>query len=224
MIKASLLNGVLVLKGLSEKEMEDVGRSLIPVNLDKGGYLFYRKDQGSEIYFLARGSLQITIDNDDNKEIVVYVIGQGDIVGEMSLFSHSQRSATVVALDKCLLYRIGGEKFLELMTLYPAIGVNMARILIDRLNEANAIIERLGTMDGAERVSNFIRSLAVKSGEPFGEQYRIRKKPTHRNISQRLGVSEKTVYRAMHLLIDERMVEIRDGSLFVDKSFVKKDD
>ncbi|MDH5478413.1 MAG: Crp/Fnr family transcriptional regulator [Nitrospinota bacterium] len=224
MIKIGSLKSLWVLKGLSDSEIEDVGRNLAPVSLEKGAYLFYRNDQSSGIYFLSRGSLQITIDNDENKEIIVYVIMQGDIVGEMSLFSHSERSATVVALEKCLLYKISPDKFLELMMLYPTIGVNLSRILIERLNEANAIIERLGTMDGPGRVSNFIKSLALRTGDFDEEFYRIRRKPTHRIISQRLGLSEKTVYRAMHDLLDNQTIEVRDGSLYVKKSFVEKRD
>ncbi|MDH4182989.1 MAG: Crp/Fnr family transcriptional regulator [Nitrospinota bacterium] len=220
MIKPSDLKTIKALKGLTDAEMEDVGRSFVPLNLKKGEYLFYRKDPGSAVYFLAKGALQITIDNEENKEIVVYVIQEGDIVGEMSLFSHAARSATAAALEKCLFYKVDGDKFLNLMSLYPIIAINLARTLVDRLMEANAIIERLGTMDGSQRVANFIKAMAIRSGELQGEFYRIRKKPTYRNVSQRLGMSEKTVYRAMHGLMEHGDVSVLDGMLLVKKVFV----
>jgi CRP-like cAMP-binding protein len=224
MINALALRNIKAFQGLSSAEMEDVGRGLSPMALEKGSYLFYRNDPSPGVYFLTKGTLQITIDSGDNREIVVYVIQEGDIVGEMSLFGRTERSASAAALEKCLLFKTSAAKFIEIMNIYPAVAVNLARILVDRLREANDVIERLGTMDGEERVANFLVALAMRTGETKGEFFRIGKKPTYRSISQRLGMSEKTVYRAMRSLMEGSALIIEDGSLLVKKSLAEKKD
>ena len=224
MIDAKSLKSIKILSGLSGSELEDVARSLNPMILEKGAYLFYRNDQSPWVYFVAKGTLQITIDSGDNREIVVYTISAGEIVGEMSLFGRPERSASAAALEKCQLFKVSGPKFIELMNLYPLIGVNLARTLVERLREANDVIERLGTMDGEERVANYIVALALRAGEEEGEYLKIGKKPTYRSISQRLGMSEKTVYRAMRSLSDSGSLILKNGALLVKKSLASKKD
>lgn len=218
MSDASSLRDVTVLKGLADKDLEDMVPNLIPVRYSKGQYIFYRNDKSTGLYFVVEGSIQIIIDNELNKEIVVYTIGKGDIVGEMSLFSNEKRSATAVALEESYLFKVHNEKFIELMHGHPSIAVNLARILIERLLAANEMIERLGAMDGTERVIHFLKALAAREGVRSGDVSRLENRPTYRQISQRLGVSEKTIYRTMRTLTKNGDIEIRGRQMILNPS------
>ncbi|VAX25719.1 hypothetical protein MNBD_NITROSPINAE02-19 [hydrothermal vent metagenome] len=220
MSDASSLREVAILEGLSDKDLEDMAKRLIPVRYSKGQYLFYRNDKSTGLYFVVGGSIQIIIDNELNKEIVVYTISKGDVVGEMSLFSNEKRSATAVALEESHLFKVHNEKFIELMHNHPSIAVNLARVLIDRLLAANEMIERLGAMDGTERVIHFLKSLAAREGVQNGDVSRLENRPTYRQISQRLGVSEKTIYRTMRALVKKGDIEIHGRQLTLNPSIV----
>jgi len=215
----TFLKKINILAGLTDRELEDIERRLTPVRLEKSDRLFYRHDKSSGLYLLTKGSLQIIIDNDANREIIVYTIRQGDIVGEMSLFNSNQlRSATAVALEKSLLFRISNEKFIDIMNVYPTIGVNLSRTLVERLLAVNEMIERLGAMDGNERVTHFLQALVAREGVRDGAWNRLDNRPTYRQISHRLGVSEKTVYRTMRALASSGDIEIKGRQLFVKAS------
>ncbi|MGK7344218.1 MAG: Crp/Fnr family transcriptional regulator [Candidatus Nitrospinota bacterium M3_3B_026] len=218
----ALLKNINVLSGLSDREIGDVARRASPVRLEKGGRLFYRHDESSGVYFVVEGSIQIIIDNDANREIIVYTVKAGDIVGEMSLFENRERSATAVALEDSRLFKVSGGVFLELMHIYPAIGVNLSRVLVERLLAANEMIERLGAMDGEQRVAHFLRALAVREGARDGDFYRLDGKPTYRQVSNRLGVSEKTVYRAMRAMAETGQLKTRGRKLYLSRSLVER--
>lgn len=218
----SLFEKISVLSGLDRKELEDFARHAMPVHLEKGSYLFYRNDKSTGVYLLAEGSLQVIMDNEDNKEIIVYTINEGDIVGEMTMFSGAERSAAAVALEECRLYKLNNSKFIELMNLYPSIAVNLSKTLVDRLHAANSMIERLGMMDGTERVAHFLRALAMREGIERDEWLHLVKKPTYKQISQRLGVSEKTVYRTMQGLAKNGDIVIKGRQLALKKGFTNR--
>ena len=220
MVELGLLKKIDTLSGLTDHDLEDFGRHITTVHLDKGSYLFYRNDPSSGLYLVSKGSLQIIIDNETNKEIIVYTIMQGDIVGEMTLFDDSARSATVVALEECRLYKIRDSKFIELMNVYPAIAINLSRILIDRLHAANDMIERLGMMDGNQRVAHYLKALIMREGTLENAWYCLPKKPTYRHISQRLGVSEKTVYRTVQTMLKEGNIDIKGRKLMIKQGFL----
>lgn len=220
----SILRGINVLAGLGELELMEIARRLIPLKIEKGERLFYRNDVSSGIYFVTEGSFQVIIDNDASREIIVYTIKKGDIIGEMALFNNNLRSATAVALEKSRLFKISNEQFVEVMRLYPDVAVNFSRILIDRLLAANETIERLGAMDGTERVTSYIRSLARREGarEKNGD-YILSVRPTYQQISQRLGISEKTIYRTMRHLADEGKIQITGRKLIAKVALLGKD-
>ncbi|VAX14896.1 hypothetical protein MNBD_NITROSPINAE04-1363 [hydrothermal vent metagenome] len=220
MTDASNLSRVNILSGLSNKELEDITWRLTPVNLSKGSYLFYRNDESTGLYMVCEGSLQIIIDNDVSREIIVYTIGSGDIVGEMTIFKRKIRSATAVALSDSKLYKISGEKFIDVMRLYPTIAINLSRILIDRLLSADEMIERLGAMDGTERVIHYLKALVIRDGVMENDIYRLDDRPTYLQISQRLGISEKTIYRTMRTLAKNGDIELRGRKLIMKTSFL----
>lgn len=220
MSELGLLKNIDVLSGLAGHDLEDFGKHVTPVHLDKGSHLFYRNDPSSGLYLVSKGSLQIIIDNEANKEIIVYTIMQGDIVGEMTLFDESARSATVIALEECRLYKISNSKFIELMNTFPNIAVNLSRVLIDRLHAANDMIERLGMMDGSQRVAHYLKTLIMRDGTLEDSWYSLPKKPTYRFISQRLGVSEKTVYRTVQTMLQDGNITIEGRKLMVKQDFL----
>ncbi len=212
------LRTIDVFSGLTDRDIEDAFRSFAPVYLEKGAHLFYRNDKSTGIYLVAKGSLQVIIDNDAQKEIIVYTVPTGDVIGEMTLFNDAERTATAVALEGCRLFKMKNSRFLELMGKYPVIAVNLARILIDRLHAANAMIERLGTMDGSERLIHFLKALIMREGTDTGEWYHLQNKPTYLQMSQRLGVSEKTIYRTFQSLATSGDIVLKGRSLSVRRS------
>lgn len=204
--------------GLDDARLLEISRRLAPVRFEKGSFIFYRNDLSDGIYFVAKGSIQIIIDNDENREIIVYTVPAGDILGELSLFENRLRSATAVALEECRLYKIPGDKFQEIIKQYPAVGENLAKVLINRLLAANEMIERLGAMDGTGRVVDFLRAAAQREGRRLEDGYLLEKRPTYNQVSHRLGVSEKTVYRTIHKLIEEGKIAMKGRGLLVNKS------
>lgn len=220
MNELELVKSINIFSGLDDRETAEVARRLAYLKSDKGSYLFYRNDESDGLYFVAKGLFQIIIDNEANKEIIVYTVGKGDILGEMSLFGNHKRSATAVALEESRLCKISNEKFLELMRHFPVIGVNMTKVLISRLLAANEMIERLGAMDGEERIIHFLKSMMAREGALKDNSYMMANRPTYRQISQRLGVSEKTVYRTMRHLAGAGMLELGGKKLVMTKSFM----
>jgi CRP-like cAMP-binding protein len=125
-----------------------------------------------------------------------------------------------VALTDARLFKIANSRFVEIMTRHPAVAINLSRILVNRLLAANVMIERLGAMDGTERVADFVRALAAREGKLKDDQYILQPRPTYTQISHRLGISEKTVYRTMRQMAGDGKITIRGRGLIVPKSFV----
>jgi NTE family protein len=67
---------------------------------------------------------------------VLSEITRGETIGEMSFFTGAPRNATVVALRDSVLARITRPNLEKLLAAHPQVTLNMARLVIDRMNRA----------------------------------------------------------------------------------------
>lgn len=209
-----------VFEGLTDHELEEVSRCVVSVSIKKGAYLFYRNDITSGMFFVISGRFQIIIDNESNKEITVYTVAKGDFIGEMSLYSDGIRSATAVALKDATLYKISNKDFIALLRSNAIIGVNLSKALVSRLLAANEMIERLGAMDGSERVADYLKALAAREGTLSKDSFNL-ERPTYQQMSLRLGLSEKTIYRSMRDLALVGLITMKGRKLIIRKELVE---
>ena len=95
----------------------DLGR---PVRLRSGEVLLDANDTSDGPYVLERGALHIYIRNSAGDEIELATLQPGAVLGEMSLFGESTRSASCCAItDDTLLLLIGREEALRVVDASP---------------------------------------------------------------------------------------------------------
>lgn len=68
----------------------------------KGKDVVRQGDEGVRAYYIESGRVEVLV-HDGQHELKVAELGPGDIFGEMALINHEPRTATVRALDDCVL-------------------------------------------------------------------------------------------------------------------------
>ncbi len=68
-------------------------------------------DVGDIAYIIEKGKVEITIIQDDGRELNVGTRGEGAMIGEMSLIDNAPRTATITAIEDCELLQISKEDF-----------------------------------------------------------------------------------------------------------------
>lgn len=91
-----------ILGQLSDEDIDWMTRSGKRRRVDAGEHLILEGQPISAMYILIEGSLEVS-----NKNIgVLAKLGIGEIVGEMSFIDRAPPSATVTALDNCLVLQL----------------------------------------------------------------------------------------------------------------------
>lgn len=67
-----------------------------------GDYIFKKGEQGSEMYFINHGKVEVLDEEDD----ILAILEEGDFFGEVALLSDQPRNAGVQALEFCALYSL----------------------------------------------------------------------------------------------------------------------
>jgi NTE family protein len=119
---------------LSQQDWEKLDPFLEEMDLPGGYYLFRKGDRGDAMYIVINGRLQVRLENDHQIQ-VINEIGRGESVGEMALITGENRSASIYAIRDCHLIRISKDAFLKFLNMFPAVGLNLAKLMIDRFNK-----------------------------------------------------------------------------------------
>src|ERR1700712_5585434 len=73
--------------------------------LDAGAILIREGDQPTSAFLIEEGRLEVFIESPAGNRTLA-ILGPGEIVGEMALVDHAPRSASVRAIEPCLLLPI----------------------------------------------------------------------------------------------------------------------
>ena len=128
-----LLRGVAVFDGLSEGELELVASICRPATFHKGDELTRQGGDGSRIFLIREGLLEVTVGELPQGGLPAHTVvnlGDGQVVGEMSLVDHGPRSATVRCLtDACDVLIVERQAFEQLCEAEHHIGMVVYRNL-----------------------------------------------------------------------------------------------
>jgi glucose-6-phosphate 1-dehydrogenase len=142
-INRAVLEKVPLFQNASPVFLHALSLVLEPDVFAAGDAVVKKGDPGCEMYFIARGEVEVL--GDDGR--VLTTLGAGSFFGETSLLLAEPRNATVRAKSQCDLYHLDKADFMKVLHEYPEIG----RSLLETSRG------RLGLGSGAHYSSELIR-------------------------------------------------------------------
>ena len=180
----------------------------------KRARVFDQGDPTRLVYLIKRGKVRITRLTADGKEITVAVLGAGDLFGEETLFDAGPRTTHAVCIEESLLCTAKAEDLFALLSHEPALALNVAKALNERLLDASATMEDLAYAKVPDRILNLFERLAAEHGVSTPAGTRLDVRLTHADIASLIGSTRETVSLEMSNLV-------RDGRIVYDgKSIV----
>ncbi|HWZ90654.1 MAG TPA: cyclic nucleotide-binding domain-containing protein, partial [Polyangiaceae bacterium] len=90
-------------------------------------------DAADAVFVVLSGYLKACNLGPDGRELLLSVMGPGEVVGELSLLDGQPRSATVVALEAVKLAAIDRESFMHLVDGSSKLSMALLRVVTQRL-------------------------------------------------------------------------------------------
>ena len=100
----------------STKDLERIAKAGDRATFAKGFTMLKQGDSGREAFIILSG--KVTVKRSGKK---VATLGTGTVVGELSLFDHGPRTATVICDTECQVLVISRGKFLAVIDKVPAL-------------------------------------------------------------------------------------------------------
>ena len=114
----------------SSKDLERIAKAGDRVTFAKGFTMMKQGDSGREAFIILSG--KATVKRSGKK---VATLGTGTVVGELSLFDHGPRTATVICDTECQVLVISRGSFLRVIDKVPALSHKLFGALALRIRD-----------------------------------------------------------------------------------------
>jgi CRP/FNR family cyclic AMP-dependent transcriptional regulator len=146
------------------------------------------------VYVILEGTVKIHAAHPHGREVILAVLGPGEIVGELSVVDSLGRSASVMTMEPVTLGGLDRERFWELLRTVPRLTYNLVEIVARRLRLANTQIQSLAVLDVPARLARQLLAFAREYGEPQnGGSIRIPLRLTQGDLGDLVGASRVRV-------------------------------
>jgi CRP/FNR family transcriptional regulator, cyclic AMP receptor protein len=141
---ADLLAQIPLFQGLADEDREALAERLTERSFKSGDIVFSQGDQGSSMYIVRSGGVQIYLPSKDKDTppVVLKDLHTGEYFGELAIFDDKPRSASVrVQLDTVLL-ELTREELGEHLGRSTTAAMTILAEMADRLRETNAMLSQ----------------------------------------------------------------------------------
>lgn len=124
-----------------------------------GTKIFSQGESGTDIYVLKKGAVTVSVDG----QLVGLINTPNTIIGEMAYFLGLKRTATVEAVEDSEFIVIPGDYLYDTILKKPEFGIQLLKILVNRLANTTKYVSRLE--QEIEELRDQLRKLQGKKPE-----------------------------------------------------------
>ena len=202
----NLLADIDLLAGLTPTQLDWVAQRAHRRVFEAGRNVMTIEQPGEAVYIILHGTVKIHIEQGE-RDVILSILGAGDLLGEMSLIDSVGRSASAVTLESSLMLWMDKLTFGYMLDNFPPVARNLVKILSARVRLSDQMIQALATLDVNGRVARQLLAFAEKYGSGRDGMTQIRIVLTQSDIADLVGASRKRVNQTMVLLKERGLID-----------------
>lgn len=212
----NILSSIQLFCGLSPAELGWVAQRAHRRIFPAGASVMVAEQPGEAVYIILAGTVKIYIDQLNKQEVVLSIIGAGDMFGEISLLDSAGHSASAVTLEESLMLWMDKAAFHQMLDRFPRISRNLVNIMSARLRMNNELIQALATLDVYGRVARQLLAFADRyRSDASGEAVTIPITLTQGDIADLVSASRKRVNTVMVTFREQGLISTNPAGKLV---------
>jgi len=212
--KLSLLRDHPLFRELPPATLDRISAYLRRRSIPKGTVIFRKGDPGIGLVGVLAGAVKISVASADGRDIVLNIIREGEVFGEIALLDGRARTADATAMSDCELMTIERREFIPFLRSQPDVTLKLMEILCSRLRRTSEQVHEMTFLNLSTRLAKTLIRLAEKAKESDrGGRVTI----TQREISQIVGRSRESTNKRLRAWQKSGWIRLQRGSVTVLK-------
>jgi len=218
------LQKVKLFSELTSEELEQIKWTARECVYPKAVTVFVREQEADGLYIICAGLVKVMILYPDGREKTLAILGEGDILGEVTLYGSELRSASVETLAVTTFLIIPRDQFHSLLLTIPRLSFKIIELLSWRLRRANKQIEELTFLNARSKVICALIYLAEEHGHKVRNEIYVLLSLTHAELAKLAGVTRETVTKILGELQDKKLITISKSNIkMTDMTFLRRE-
>lgn len=212
MVSTAALKTIPLFQGLPEATLQSFASASRMKSCPRNETIMSAGDSTDFLYFVLTGSLKVVSSDEAGREVILSILGQGELFGEMGIFGDQPRSASVVTIIPSDLVMLGKDDVRTLMQDHFEIAWRMMSSLASRIRSADRKIESLALLDVYGRVARVL----IDASEEINGRTVVANKISRQDIAKMIGASREMVSRVMKdLALRDLIDETESGQVIL---------
>jgi CRP-like cAMP-binding protein len=179
----------------------------VRTSLGAGNVLFSQGDAGDAFYVIERGQIEISVHSLDGRKLVLGILCEGEVLGEIALFG-GNRMATATALGDCELRRIRRVEVMAALRRRPELAFEFIDVLCERLRALSGTLEERAFLPVPVRLANRLLYLDSKLSDARGSVT-----VSQADLADFVGATRETVARTLAVWRSCKWIALSRGSI-----------
>jgi CRP-like cAMP-binding protein len=204
--KVEILARLALFAKVPRPEIEKLAGFARIQRLKRGETLFRRGDPGGTLLCVLNGRIRISLPSADGKDLVLNVIGPGEVFGEISLLDGGERTADATATTDGQVLALLRRDLQPLLLSRPELAFGLIGVLCERIRRTSGQVGELIFHDLGERLARTLLRFAGTEAEVT---------VTQRELSELVGATRESVNRRLKDWQQEGLVALRPGRVIL---------
>jgi CRP-like cAMP-binding protein len=160
----SVLQQAPLFSGLSQDTLQEVASYFSPRHFEVDEFLFLEGGPAVVYFLLLSGKVKILQTSIDGEQVILHLLGPGDIVGALPTLGSGNYPGSAQALEPVRAGTIQSDGFERLLCHYPKICLNLLCFATAKLQETHKLLRELSTERVERRIARTLSRLAAQLG------------------------------------------------------------
>ncbi len=212
-----ILKSIPYFADLNDQTLATVIRSALQRTYQPNQIILTEGDSSNGLYLIESGWVKVVKISFDGREQVLTTLGAGDTFNMLSVFTPEPNQASVMALEKTVVWLIPRDKMNQLLDQNPDMAKVIIRDLADKMIHLVGLVEDLSLRSIEERLARLLLAHAEE------DTLQRRRWATQAEMANRIGTVPDVLNRILRKLVEDQLIRVSRAQIqIIDRAGLEK--
>ena len=206
------LEDITLFRDMNEDDLDGVVAQTVTRKFPKNTVIVSQGDETDSVYVILEGKVDVYLQNDKGKEIIINTLGEGETFGELAPLGRIPRQASIITTEESTFAIISRQVFMDTLLAKPSVSMQIIDLLINRIQDLTEEVSSLALEDVYNRVVRVLYKHADEVGDKL-----VTEKLTQQDIASRVGATREMVHRILKELKTGGYISIEGKHITIEK-------
>ncbi|WP_425446266.1 Crp/Fnr family transcriptional regulator [Dethiothermospora halolimnae] len=199
---------VSIFSALEKEQLSEVTNLIVRRTYKKGQIICFEGDISDKLYVINKGKIKIFKYTKEGKEQILYILSEGDFIGDLSLLKEEELKFNAEALEDVNMCILTKRDFDNILKSNPEIALKILEVVHDRIVKLENLIQSLSTKDIEARIASLLISFIKDFGVNKKDRLELNIPLSREDMANYIGVTRETISRKLSNLQSEGIIEL----------------